>query len=93
MNNKCCSNYLAQFEIFLKILEVSNFPIGLYNIRMAVFAIRSANLVPMGKSLTSRIFIKSVIAQKNLKLCMMITTTIRIVQKITVAIATENAKK
>ena len=60
---------------------------------MAVFAIRSANLVPMGKSLTSRIFIKSVIAQKNLKLCMMITTTIRIVQKITVAIATENAKK
>ena len=35
----------------------------------------------MGKWLTSRIFIKSAIAQKNLKLCVMTTWTISIFPK------------
>ena len=69
------SNHHAKFEIFLgstgdfiKILEVSEFPIGLYH------------GWHMGNSLTSRIFIKSAEYLTSLKFGLMITWVNTIVQ-------------
>ena len=79
LNNANGRSNHAKFEAitdFIKILEVSNFHIGLYYVwQFLPYVVQT-----YGK-ITSRIFIKSVIAQKNLNLCMMITTTISIVQK------------
>ena len=73
---------------FIKILEVSEFPIGLY-----WRLVESANhqYKSMGNLLCSRIFIKSAVDPINLKFGVMITWVNTIVQKISnffVAIAT-----
>ena len=69
---------------FIKIVEVSEFPIGLY----VVSTFLPTAIQPMGNSLTSRIFIKSAEYLTSLKFGLMITWVNTMSKKFFVAIAT-----
>ena len=74
-------NRHAKFEIFLHIYE--NLQIKRFFHRFCIVGIFcQLPYKSMGKSLTFRIFIKTAVNQKRLKLCMVIPWTISIVKKV-----------